>query len=488
MPLHPGQVKYLRETQKRKTRINILVPANRWGKTTLIACLQLWYLYHKFGIPPGNRAAWFKAEYRTANIAPHSAMTEPVFKAIHQIMTSSFPIKTPDGRIVTNQCHIEWFYLKNRTHNTAPYKQFFHNNSYIEHRSLGADQGDALQGKPYGVITYDEGGRSLHLKDEIRGNILPRLADWIGPFHLLSTPDQSSASILYHHELYKDGLVGIRQTYTQEGTLKENVLLGAEQIEEQYKMYEDDALGAQVLEGKFMFGGDNLFDIQSIEDAMDEGLDDGKRAEEGHRYVVGTDTAMGSDEMVHSVLDITNLHIVSKNDTLVIEGVAELVAQKASKGNSKSPQRHLNDFCDLFDAYTVDGNKPYHLLETWNGESARFYQDLPMYIQVMTRCYGSWQPEHRTTDNKNASRPKNQAIKKADILVALSKLLNARALKIFKNDPNRHAEGADLAQQLAIYKEKDDNIPTDRMLSLALAAWMASETSTFQTEVNWIEW
>lgn len=452
----------------------------------MIACLQLWYLYHKFGIPPGNRAAWFKAEYRTANIAPDYSMSEPVFKAIHQIMTSSFAIRTPDGRVVTNKCQIEWFYLPKRTHNTPPYKQFFHNNSYIEHRSLGGDQGNSLQGKPYGIITYDEGGRSHHLKDEVMGNIIPRLADWIGPFHLLSTPDFKSPSLLYHHQLYKDGLGGLNQTYTQEGSLKENLLLGEKQIAAQYALYEDNPLGPQVLDGKFIVAGNTFFSIDKIEAAQDEKLDDGERAQTGHKYVIGSDTAMGSDEMVHSALDITTLRVTTdEHGREVFSGEARLVKQTAAKGNSKSPQRHLNDFCDLFDAYSVDGNRPPHLLETWNGESARFYQDLPMYIQSLTSCYGSWQPEKRTTENKNPTRNKSKDIKKADILTALNKLLSAGVLKIPKNDSNWHPDGADLSQQLVIYQEKDDNLPTDRVISLALAAFKAIEVSK-QTELRWI--
>lgn len=473
MPLHSGQVRYLRETTQRKTRINVLVPANRWGKSTLIACMQIWYNFYKFGIPPGKRIEWFKAEYRTANIAPHSALTEPVFKTIHQILTSSFSIRTSDGRQQTNQCLIEWFYLTQRTQNTPPYKQFFANNSYIEHRSLGSDQGDALQGKPYGIITYDEGGRSLHLQEEVTGNLLPRLGDWIGPFHILSTPDQNSPSILYHYEMYENGLSNLNNTYTQEGSLRENQLFGAEQIEEQYKMFEGDPLAPQILEGKFVFGGDALFDVESILDAQTEELNEPIRREPGHNYVIGIDTAIGSDEMVYSVLDVTQKPF-------------RLVKQVAAKGNSKSPQLHLSDLLDLYAAYKDDTTRVRLMLETWNGESVRFYQDMGPELQVLTKCYGSWQPERKQGENKNIAKPKNQAIKKIDILMSLRKLLSARELKIFKNDYNRPFQGSNLIQQLSIYKEKDENIPTDRVMSLALACWLASETSTFQTEVKWM--
>ena len=203
MPLHKGQIKYLRETTARKSKVNILVPSNRWGKSTLTACLQIWYLFYKFGIPPGNRETWFKAEYRTANVAPQATLVEPVFKYIGQIMTSRFSIYTPDGRIVNNKCQLEWFYLKEKTLNSSPFKQFFANNSYIEHRTIGGSAADSLEGKPYGLITYDEGGRSQHLREEVDGTFLARLFDWRGQLHIPSTPDQTSPSILFHYEMYQ---------------------------------------------------------------------------------------------------------------------------------------------------------------------------------------------------------------------------------------------------------------------------------------------
>lgn len=468
MPLHQGQIRYLRETTARKSKVNILVPSNRWGKSTLTACLQIWYLFYKFGIPPGNRETWFKAEYRTANVAPQATLVEPVFKYIDQIMTSRFSIYTQDGRIVNNKCQLEWFYLKDKTLNSSPFKQFFANNSYIEHRTIGGSAADSLEGKPYGLITYDEGGRSQHLREEVDGTFLARLFDWRGPLHIPSTPDQTSPSILFHYEMYQKGLLGIDGYYTMEGQLKDNDFFPPEQIQEQYDLYEDNPLKDQVLHGKFVFGGDSLYDTQSILDAQDKSLNDGIRRQDNHNYVIGIDTAMGSDEMVYTVLDVT-------------EKPFKLVKMVACKGNSKSPQMHLNDFLDLCDAYRGENNRLRVMLETWNGESARFYLDLPPHIQTITKCYGSWQPEKRRSDNKNEQRPKNQSIKKADILLALRKLLSARELKIPENN-------AELTQQLSIYKEKDENIPTDRVLSLALACWLANENATFQSEIKWVSW
>jgi hypothetical protein len=285
-------------------------------------------------------------------------------------------------------------------------------------------------------------------------------------FMIRSTPDQTSPSILFHYELYQKGLNHVNGHYTLEGQLKDNTFFPPEQIQEQYDLFADNPLKDQVLFGKFVFGGDSIYDAQSILDAEDPELNDGVRRKEGHRYVIGIDTAIGSDEQVYTVLDITEKPI-------------QLVKMVAAKGNSKSPQMHLNDLLDLYDAYKDETTSVNIMLETWNGESARFYMDMPPHIRSITKCYGSWQPEIRRSENKNQPRPKNQSIKKADILLALRKLLSARELKIPANN-------SELTQQLSIYKEKDDNIPTDRVMSLALASWLAE--SSIQTKVKWVSW
>lgn len=476
MPLHPGQVRYLRKTTEHlrdpdveMTKINLLVPSNRWAKSTTIAIKHIWKHFYKIGIPQGNQESWLKADYRTANIAPHASLVEPVFNYIDQIMTSRYLIRLRDGSTVTNKCQIPWFYLKDRTLSSPPMRQFFLYNSYIEHRTIGATASDSLEGKPWGYISYDEGGRSDHLEQEINGTLLARLFDWDGELDIPSTPDMSSASILYHYKLYQDGLLGLNSTYTMEGSLRDNIFFTEKQIEKQYKLYEHNPMRDQVLEGKFVFAGDNIFHAADILAAQDESLDDGETYQKGHTYVIGTDTAIGSDEMVHTVLDTT-------------EKPYRVVRLKACKGNSKSPQMHLNDFIDLMLAYSdPERSNIRHMLETWNGESARFYMDLPFWIQAITECYGAWQPDMHITDNKNPEKPKSADVKKSDIIVALSKLLSAHEIKLPKNN-------ARLIQQLGIYRENDKKLPNDRVISLALAAWMATEgMDIFTNTLSWID-
>lgn len=462
MPLHAGQIRYIRETLKRQTKINLLTPANRWGKTALVSCLQIWFLFYKrkfHGTISEDNLAWVKSEYRTTNVAPHSALTEPVFKAIHAILTSSYPI--PDGRggLTTNKCQVEWWYLRNKTLNTPPYKQFFDNNSYIEHRSLSGAQGTPIEGKPYGLITYDEGGRSKHLQDELEGTILARLFDWDGVFHMPSTPDKTSPSILYHYKMWQDGVSHVNQTYAQEGSLTENTFFSPEQIQSEFDLYAGNPLAEQRLHGKFSFGGDTVFPVPDILACSTDDLNDGLRPEEGHRYTLGIDTAISKDEMVYTILDAT-------------EKPFKLVRLEAIKGNQRSPQMHLNKLLDLIQLYGSDGNLQI-LLETFNEGSARFYLDLPPYVQGMTICYGTWQPDNRHIKMDNPEPNAGRAIKKADLLITLQKLLASHELRIPSHENSYSERATSLVQQLSVYREADTKLPQDRVISLALAAYQA---------------
>ena len=454
--------------QYRFIRLFVLSSANRWGKSAEIACLQLWYLYYKIGVRAKNIEDWFQIEYRTANIAPFSSLTEPVFKAMKQIMTSTYPIRDQNGEITTNKCQIEWFYLPDKTLNTPPFKLFFANNSYIEHLSLMGNKGDSLQGKPYGLITYDEAARSDHLQIEIDDAITGRLLDWTAPLHLLSTPAQDSASLLYYNDLYEQGLAGINSSYTQTGSIYENTFFTPEQIAEQEKRLENNPLKGQVLHGEFIFGTTTLFPAQDILAAEDDSLNSGVRYQTGHKYIIGVDTAIGSDEMVYTVLDITSKPF-------------RVVWEEAAKGSSRSPQLHLNVLCNLVDSYRQENNVQL-IVETFNGESARFVEDLPPYIRAITHTLGTWQPSKHQNDNKNPRPSRTAKIQKADILIELKKVLADKELKLPKQNYS-------LIKQLSIYKEDDKKLPTDRVIALALAVWLATDTSKVQelvyTTIAW---
>lgn len=448
LKLHSGQIKYLQNAHE---KINLLVSANRWGKSVLMAILHIHANFYKIGIGRGNSEAWERANYQTANLAPHSEATEPVFKSIKAILTSSFPIPQEDGGLVNNDCVIEWLLDAEHVRNSVPYFIPYTNKGSTLFRSLGEDKGTSIQGKYFGMVTYDEGGRSLHLAHEIDSNIIPRLADLNGKLHIPSTPDMESPSILHHYELFEMGKNHEPGYYSQEGGISENIYLLRNNpnyvIDEELRLA-GNPIKDQVLHGKFVFAGSNLYPTDEIIAAKRPALDGGVGYEEGHRYIIGIDTAMGEDEMVYTVLDDTN-------------DIKRLSRQVSCKGNSKSPQVHMDDFMGLVDAYKR-GNNVKIILETWNGESARFYQDMPYNLQAITKCFGSWQPLGVKTIGRNARN-----VKKAEILLSIRKLLSLKLLEL----PNE----AELIKQLSVYREDDTKLRTDRVISLALACWLATD-------------
>jgi hypothetical protein len=448
LKLHDGQIKYL---QNAKSKVNNLVSANRWGKTVIDAVLHLHACFYKVGIGRGNAKAWERAEYSTANLAPHSEATQPVFKVMLAILTSSFPINQEDGSVKNNECMIGWMLDPPRTRNSVPYYIGFTNKSETLFRSLGEDKGTSIQGKKFGIVTYDEGGRSNHLKVEIDANIIPRLADLNGRLHITSTPDMESQSILHHYKIFQKGLRGEEGYYSQEGSIRENYFLlrnNPTYIEDEEKRLKNDPIKDQTLYGKFVFAGGRLFPANEIVEATDNNLTPGIGYESNHKYVIGIDTAIGEDEMVYTVMDVTTKP-------------HRVVRVVAAKGSSKSPQIHMDDLVSLVTTYNLT-NTVKVILETYNGESARFYMDMPYWLQRITRCFGGWQPPGFKDLNRGG-----KMVKKAEVLQALRKLLAAHELKI----PDEQT----LQDQLSIYREDDTKLKTDRVMSLALTAWLATD-------------
>lgn len=468
MSLHEGQKRYLRSKAEdfrdnRKTKIWLLVPGNRFGKSVVVAILHIWHGFYKIGIARGDGNAIAKASYMTANLAPHSDATKPVFDAIIQILTSSFIIRERGIPARNNECKLGFLLDSAHIRNQAPYYIPFTNRSSVLFRSTGEDKGDSIQGKSFGYISYDEGGRSKHLEYELSSNILPRLGDLGGSLDIVSTPDMRSPSILFHFDLFEKGKRGDRGYYSQEGSAEENIFLPENYVRDMISLYKGDPILKQVLYGEFVFAGDNIYPGDQVIRAKSDELDGGVPYAPGHHYIVGVDTAMGEDEMVYTVLDVT-------------EKPYKVVRQMAIKGSKKSPTVHTADFDSLCRQY-LQLNNLQIIIETFNGESAGFYRNLPLDLQMMTFCWGSWQPDG--LDSKSKSR--RRTIKKEEITLSIRKLLDEDALKI----PNEST----LVKQLSIYREDDTNIPTDRVISLALACWYATDGAAKHnnevTEVTW---
>lgn len=481
MPLHDGQIEFM---QNSTAKINVLVPANRWGKTITAAIKHIHANFYKKGVGRGDQQGWAGMEYQTANLAPHSAALTPVHDAIVQIMESRFPIPQEDGSTKNNICQIGWFLEGFRS--AHPMVVRFGNNAQVIFASLGEDKGTSIQGQKIGYISYDEGGRSNHLEVELKSNILPRLADYNGTCDIISTPSIDSRSIGYHSDLFEMGQrgdveesdTGSFSIYSQEGSIAQNKFLlrnNPNYIADMTALYAGDPILGQVLYGKFVFAGGNLFPMDEVKAARDKDLDQGVPYVKGHKYVVGIDTAIGNDECVYTVIDVT-------------EKPFRLVRQMACKGSSKSPDIHVADLTALVESYmdrdamgipsTLASNIKI-ILEAWNGESVHFYMNMPPHIKIRTKIWGSWPGLVSKVDPQATGRRTNPA-KKADILIALRKLLANKEIKI-PTEP-------ELFKQVSTYRENDKDLKTDRVISLCIAAWGATDGAPKPVVTTTVKW
>jgi len=459
MTLHPGQLKIANS----RAKVNILVPANRFGKTTLLAIKHIHRAFYKIGAPAGDTKSWLGTAYLTCALAPHSQQAEVITVMIRQILTSSFPIRK-DGKMVTNKCLIEWALIG--ITESYPMQVKYWNGSVTLVRSTGEDKGKSIAAKAFGYIGYDEAPKSAHLEEEYSTLLIPRLADFSGQLDLVGTPDATSVSNIFYQELFwKGGGDGNPQEdgyFSAEGSALDNPHLPPGYVEETIKMLKGRPELDQVLYGKFVSVGNKVFDNKKVlECAVD--MPDYTPFEEGHKYIISIDTAIGEDELVIIVMDWT-------------EKPFKVVRTSGMKGNSQSPQFHLRNIMNIFDEYNVEQTCTI-ILETFNGESMRYYYDLPTAMRMRTRCFGS---------GKVAGAPARKSgmnDRKEDILIAGRKLMDDNGI-VFSSKLRR------LIQQLANYTQDDTKIKQDWVMSFCLGCFYATDgqpkTTTLKpTYVSW---
>lgn len=404
------------------------------------------------------------SEYLTAALAPHSQQAEVVTRTIRQILTSTYAIRVSGTKVETNKCMIGWFLV--RATESYPMLIEYHNGSKTIIRSTGEDRAASIAAKAFGYIGYDEAGKSFHLEEEFHSVLLPRLGDFNGQLDLVGTPDATSPSFVFYQELFwrggGDGNPVEEGYYSQEGSALENPYLPEEYFEDTKKLFQGDARLQQVLYGKFISVGDKVFDHKSVLEASTD-MDEFVPFISGHKYIIAIDTAIGEDEFVITVVDWT-------------EKPFKVVRTLGCKGNSKSPQLHLQDLMDIFYHYSQE-NTCNVILEVFNGESMRFYYDLPSDIRSKTRTFGS--------GRVLGSMPKRtgDVDRKEDILIAARKLLDNHEI-IFSNKLRT------LIHQLANYTQKDERIKTDWTISFCLACFYATDgqpksTTVKPVSVNW---
>jgi len=281
---------------------NILVPANRFGKTFVTSVKHLYYCFYKIGCRGSSREI-SQMRVATLNLSPHSNQCQAGFDFILDILSSRL-VYVFEGKSYSNECLISNFLVR-------PIVQkrqiIFKNFSSYRTIPTGEDQASSLAGTPYLYISYDECAQSLHLKEELPAKIMSRLLDFGGPLDLVSTPEVDKPSHQYFFHVAKLGLRGEDGWFTLVGTIKDNVFLGEVERDRIIKQIKstDPVKYRQVVYGEFVTTGKKMYDTRLIEQLWD------RREPEvpllNHKYLISVDWGFSDtgDPTVFHILDYT---------------------------------------------------------------------------------------------------------------------------------------------------------------------------------------
>lgn len=278
---HPGQTNWLIQADQ---AVNILVPGNRWGKSTVIAMRHIWHNLFKVGLPSMSTKAWRNARYETMSTAMSADQAEIVFKdAVRMLRT---PAISP---------LVKGIYQ-------TPFPRIEFINGSIMHCRSSHDGARYIDGHQYRFLSVDEAGWIKDLKHLMNNVYLMRLAGG-GMIDLIGTPKG-------YGDLYWYYLRGERRQsgyYAQRGSIFDNPHLPAEDLKMRDRLLSeaDPKLRDQVLYGAFVDEEGLAFTHDQMSNAFDPNLPEEVLPIKGHRYVTAWDLGRNHDWTVGITLDIT---------------------------------------------------------------------------------------------------------------------------------------------------------------------------------------
>lgn len=317
---HLGQENFLRNSNE---PINVLVPGNRFGKSTVIGMRHLHKAFTKKGLKGvRDQKDWMEADFNTISLAHASDQAAIVFKEARALATQS-PAFAP--------------FVKRVRETPFPHIVLW-NNSVIHMRSAH-DGGKYVDGHTYRHVSVDEAGWIQELKRLINEVLLMRMAGG-GLLDLVGTP-KGFGDLYYYAER---GLRGVPGYYTQRGSIFENPFLSREDLEMREKLIAnaDPRLRAQVFDGDFVDFDGLAFSRDQRENLFLSTLPPHQDWVKGRRYVQAWDLGRRTDYTVGVTLDVTAIPWVmvdfQRLNRVPWEEIYRLIGQKAEEYHVSLPR------------------------------------------------------------------------------------------------------------------------------------------------------
>lgn len=278
---HAGQETWL---EKSTEAINVLVPANRWGKSTIEGMKHLWKAFVKDGVRIPQGSSWMQAEYQTISVAMSADQAGIVYQEVKRLARS--PAFAP-------------FVVRTRE---TPFPHVVLWNGSVIHCRSAHDDGKYIDGHGYQYVSVDEAGWIRTLKKLMNEVLLMRLAGG-GDIDLVGTP--KGFGDLYWY--YERGARKIPGYYSQKGSIFDNPFLPPEDIKMRDELLRssDPKLRMQVMYGEFVDFAGLAFTHDQRDNSFRASLPAHQDREDGHRYVQAWDLGRVTDYTVGITLDIT---------------------------------------------------------------------------------------------------------------------------------------------------------------------------------------
>ena len=341
MPLNDGQIFWMTNATK---LINILKPANQWGKTTAEAIL---HIYHANTKPKLDRFdpdynTWLKTRYQTLNFGKTYEVAKGVMEAVIDIAEGYYLL--PDGTF--NKSLLAGWAIKD-IHDTPKLpKIIWWNNAETLIRSYDG-LGESFKRLKLAFISGDECGDIPELSLFLNGTLIPRTFFYQGSIHLVGTSQpkgieyESLAEIAEEDQKEK----GNKSNYfilsanvnPEMASVYQNKFMSKEYLQ-QIEGTVDENLRRQIIYGFYVDWAQHLYSWDEVnqmfrsEIPWNEESGFSESPEEDAYYAFAIDLAASEDETSITVLKYNNFR--TQADGTKIQLPHRVVFHKAWKGKT----------------------------------------------------------------------------------------------------------------------------------------------------------
>lgn len=268
MPTHPGQEYWMRESVR---PINVLKPANQWGKTTAEACKHIFHAVCKPRLdkfPDMELQDRISFEYRTLNFGKTYEVAKGVMEAIIDITQGHFLL--PTGKY--NRSMLAGWAIKRIDDTPKLPRIVWWNNSKTLIRSWDG-LGESFKRLRLAFISGDECGDVPELKLFLNGTLLPRLFFFEGKVDLVGT---SQPKGLEYEEIAEEGekemeargkdarvFVLSARNNPDMATVYRNDFMPAESIRE-IEAISDPELRKQIIYGQYVDWNKHIYTYEEV--------------------------------------------------------------------------------------------------------------------------------------------------------------------------------------------------------------------------------